>query len=52
MLKEHGFPVDAHLLWRYIKEKFSESTVVQDSIGANYLTPVDLKEFPTPSRYS
>jgi hypothetical protein len=38
MLKEHGLPVDAHLLWRYIKEKFSESTAVQDSKCADYLT--------------
>jgi hypothetical protein len=38
MLKEHGYPIDAHLLWRYIKEKFSESRAVQDSKGADYLT--------------
>jgi hypothetical protein len=25
ILKEHGFPMDAHLLWKYIKEKFSET---------------------------
>jgi hypothetical protein len=43
MLKEHGYPIDAHLLWRYIKEKFSESRAVQDSKGADYLTkPVRL----------
>jgi hypothetical protein len=28
--KEHRFPMDAHLLWKYIKEKFSETTTVQD----------------------
>jgi hypothetical protein len=22
ILKEHGIPMDAHLLWKYIKEKF------------------------------
>jgi hypothetical protein len=38
MLKEHELPVDAHLLWRYIKKKFLESTSVQDSKGADYLT--------------
>jgi hypothetical protein len=43
MLKKHGYPIDAHLLWRYIKEKFSESRAVQDSKGADYLTkPVGL----------
>jgi hypothetical protein len=31
ILKEHGIPMDAHLLWKYIKEKFSETTTVQDS---------------------
>jgi hypothetical protein len=38
MLKEHGVPMDAHLLWKYIKEKFSETTTVQDSREADYLT--------------
>jgi hypothetical protein len=28
ILKEHGIPMDAHLLWKYIKEKFSETTAV------------------------
>jgi hypothetical protein len=38
MLKKHGFPMDAHLLWKYIKEKFSETTTVQDSREADCLT--------------
>jgi hypothetical protein len=38
ILKEHGVPMDAHLLWKYIKEKFSETTAVQDSREANCLT--------------
>jgi hypothetical protein len=38
ILKEHGVPMDAHLLWKYIKEKFLETTVVQDSREANCLT--------------
>jgi hypothetical protein len=38
ILKEHGLPMDAHLLWKYIKEKFSEITAVQDSREADYLT--------------
>jgi hypothetical protein len=28
ILKEYGFAMDTHLLWRSIKEKFSESTTV------------------------
>jgi hypothetical protein len=31
ILKEHGVPMDAHLLWKYIKEMFSETIAVQDS---------------------
>jgi hypothetical protein len=38
MIKEHGFPIDAHLLWKYIKEKFSETTAIQDSREATCLT--------------
>jgi hypothetical protein len=38
IIKEHGFPMNAHLLWKYIKEKFSETTVVQDSRDADCLT--------------
>jgi hypothetical protein len=38
ILKEHVVPMDAHLLWKYIKEKFSETTIVQDSSEANCLT--------------
>jgi hypothetical protein len=38
IIKEYGFPVDAHLLWKSIKEKFSEITVTQDSRGADCLT--------------
>jgi hypothetical protein len=30
ILKEHGVPMDAHLLRKYIKEKFLETTTVQD----------------------
>jgi hypothetical protein len=30
--------MDAHLLWKYIKEKFSETTTVQDSREADCLT--------------
>jgi hypothetical protein len=37
ILKEHGVPMDAHLLWKYIKEKFLETTAVQDSREANCL---------------
>jgi hypothetical protein len=37
-LKEHGIPMDAHLLWKYIKKKFSETTTVQDSREAECLT--------------
>jgi hypothetical protein len=28
ILKEHEVPMDAHLLWKYIKEKFSETPTV------------------------
>jgi hypothetical protein len=28
ILKEHEVPMDAHLLWKCIKEKFSETTTV------------------------
>jgi hypothetical protein len=38
ILNEHGVPMDAHLLWKYIKEKFLETTTVQDSREANCLT--------------
>jgi hypothetical protein len=37
ILKEHGVPMDAHLLWKYMKEKFLETTTVQDSREANCL---------------
>jgi hypothetical protein len=37
ILKEYGLLMDAHLLWRSIKEKFLESTKVQDSREAVYL---------------
>jgi hypothetical protein len=36
--KEHGFLMDAHLLWKYIKEKFSETTTVQNLREADCLT--------------
>jgi hypothetical protein len=38
ILKEYGVPMYAHLLWKYIKEKLSETTVVQDSREADCLT--------------
>jgi hypothetical protein len=37
IIKEHGFPMDAHLLWIYIKDMFSDTTVAQDSRGVGYL---------------
>jgi hypothetical protein len=37
IIKEHGFPVDAHLLWMYIKDMFSDTTEAQDSRGAGCL---------------
>jgi hypothetical protein len=37
IIKEHGFPVDAHLLWIYIKDMFSDTTTTQDSRGAGCL---------------
>jgi hypothetical protein len=37
ILTEHEVPMDAQLLWKYIKEKFSETTVVQDSREADCL---------------
>jgi hypothetical protein len=36
--REHGFPMDAHLLWKYVKEKFSDITTVQDLREADCLT--------------
>jgi hypothetical protein len=38
ILKESEFPVDAHLLWKSIKEKFSNVTAAQDSGGVDCLT--------------
>jgi hypothetical protein len=38
IIKEYGFLVDAHLLWKSIKEKFSKITIAQDSRCANCLT--------------
>jgi hypothetical protein len=37
IIKEHGFPVDAHLLWIYIKDMFSDTTATQDLRGAGCL---------------
>jgi hypothetical protein len=34
IIKEHGFPMDAHLRWMYIKDMFLETTATQDSRGA------------------
>jgi hypothetical protein len=36
-IKKHGFPVDAHLLWIYIKDMFSDTTAAQDSRGVGCL---------------
>jgi hypothetical protein len=38
ILKEYGVAMDAHLLWKYIKEKFLETTTVQYSREADCLT--------------
>jgi hypothetical protein len=38
IIKEHDFLMDAHLLWKYIKEKFLETTIIQDSGEADCLT--------------
>jgi hypothetical protein len=46
ILKKHGVPMDAHLLWKYIKEKFSDTTTVQDSREADCLTPSYLSSTP------
>jgi hypothetical protein len=37
IIKEHGFPMDAHLQWMYIKDMFLETTVAQDSRGVGCL---------------
>jgi hypothetical protein len=37
IIKEYEFPMDAHLLWIYIKDIFSDITTAQDSRGASYL---------------
>jgi hypothetical protein len=37
IIKEHGFPVDVHLLWIYIKDMFSDTTVAQNSRGVGCL---------------
>jgi hypothetical protein len=37
IIKEHGFSVDAHLLWMYIKDMFFETTTAQDSRGVGCL---------------
>jgi hypothetical protein len=37
IIKEHGFPMDAHLLWIYIKDMFSDTTTSQDSRGVGCL---------------
>jgi hypothetical protein len=38
ILKEYEFLEDAHLLWKTIKEKFSETTAAQDSCDVDCLT--------------
>jgi hypothetical protein len=38
ILKEHGFPKDAHLLLKSVKEIFSEITAAQDSRSVDCLT--------------
>jgi hypothetical protein len=35
IIKEHGFSVDVHLLWKYIKYMFSKIIAAQDSRGAS-----------------
>jgi hypothetical protein len=37
IIKEHGFPVYAYLLWIYIKDMFSDTTAAQDSRGVGCL---------------
>jgi hypothetical protein len=37
IIKEHEFPMDAHLLWIYIKYMFLDTTAAQDSRGVGYL---------------
>jgi hypothetical protein len=37
IINEHGFHVDAHLLWIYIKDMFSDTTAAQDSRGVGCL---------------
>jgi hypothetical protein len=37
IINKHGFPMDAHLLWIYIKEMFPDTTTAQDSRGAGCL---------------
>jgi hypothetical protein len=37
IIKKHEFLVDAHLLWIYIKNIFSDTTIAQDSRGAGCL---------------
>jgi hypothetical protein len=37
IIKEYGFPMDAHLLWIYIKDMFSDTIVAQDSRCASCL---------------
>jgi hypothetical protein len=38
ILKEYGFPEDAHMLWKSIKEMFLEVIAAQDSRGVDCLT--------------
>jgi hypothetical protein len=37
IIKGHEFPVDAHLLWIYIKDMFLDTATAQDSRGVGYL---------------
>jgi hypothetical protein len=37
IIKGHEFPVDAHLLWIYIKDMFLDTATAQDSRGAGCL---------------
>jgi hypothetical protein len=37
IIKEHRFPMDAHLLWIYINDMFSDTTSAQDSRGSGCL---------------
>jgi hypothetical protein len=37
IIKEHGFLMDVHLLWKYVKEGFADTITIQDSGEADCL---------------